>query len=51
MYSRMYLLKPILKNPKEHTMSTVLKQVVTIDIAHNARTLKNELGEDEPPAF
>ena len=43
-------MKPILKNP-EHTMSSDMEQVVTIDMVHDAETLKNELAEDDPPTF
>ena len=45
----MDLSKPSLKNPEEHPMSSDMEKVVTIDMVHDAETLKNEQVEDEPP--
>ena len=47
----MDLLKSILKNPAGCPVSNDMEQVVTFDKVHNTETLKNELAEDEPPAF
>ena len=38
------LLKPIPKIPEEHLMSSDIVQVVTIDMVHDAETLKKKTG-------
>ena len=44
-------LKPILNNLEEHPISSDMEQVVTIDMVHDAETLKTELVRMSPPAF
>ena len=43
------LIKAHLKNPEKHPMSSDMDAEVTIDMVHNAETLKNELAENELP--
>ena len=43
------LLKPILKNADELSLSSDMEHVVTTDMVHDTETLKNELAEDKPP--
>ena len=43
----MDVLKPVFKNPGEHPMSNDVQQLVTVDMVHDAETLKNALIEDD----